>query len=367
MLRLRSLSVVVLLLAAACGDPPPAKAPDLGGTAPDAGAAAPGKEEVRPTSEVKPTSEIKPAPDTSAEVKPAAKSDVVVATPPTLKVLDTGAAPKKALRYVFKAGTTERAEMDMRVGVAMGNGMKIDMPTVRTTMRLEGKEVTPEGDLRLAFDTEKVEVLDDKPLAPELRGKLEKELGGLVGLKGKSRISPRGVASEVGFELPATTPEPVRAQVEGMQDGIRNMYVPLPEEPVGKGARWEVGWHLPVNGAAMDVKVLYAVQKVDDTGLTADITTTFAAPPEQTMNLPGLPPEAKAVLVSLSGKGNGKASPVFAKLVGNGENRVTMATAFRVTAGPQKVDQKTNTDMTVVIRPAKAGVAAKPTAPATKK
>jgi hypothetical protein len=240
------------------------------------------------------------------------------------------------------------------------------MPTVRSLLRLESKEITPEGDLRMAFDTEKVLVLTDVQVGPNVRAALENELGGLVGMQGKARISTRGVASEIEFEVPKTASASVRSQLDSMQDSIRNMYLPFPEEPVGKGAKWQVTWALPVNGARMDVRIGYTLQKLEAGSLDADVETTLSAPPEQTMTLPTLPPDARAVLVSLTGKGVGKASPSLTHLIGTGESRITTSSSVRITLNGQKLDQASRTDMRVTVRPAKAAAKADGAAPPKK-
>jgi hypothetical protein len=108
---------------------------------------------------------------------PATPPPAKAAAVPVVKILEPGEAPRRALRYRFKQGTSDRAELDMTMAMAMtmnGKGSpKTSLPTMRTLMKLEAKELTPEGDMRITFDTEKVTVLADKPLerAPACRAR----------------------------------------------------------------------------------------------------------------------------------------------------------------------------------------------------
>lgn len=347
---LRSLALSLSLLA--CGGPVPGPA-----TPPE------------PTASAKPA-DPPPQPTAEAPKDPPKKEDpapkALEAIAPSVKVLEAGAAPKKALRYKFKAGTTEYLEMDMKMAMAMSMGgksaPKTELPTIRTVMKVEAKEVTPEGDLRCTFFADRVEVLKDAPAPPQLRAQLEKEIAGLVGMKGKSRISNRGVASETEFELPPSAPEKLKSQLDSMRDAVRQMYVPFPEEEVGKGAKWEVTSRVPLSGAMMDTKMLYALTKVDEANANADVETTISAPANQPMTVGQLPPGATATLEALSGKGSGKVAPSFVHLASNGSNKISMDTTFSVNMGNEKVQMKMQSDVAITSRPGKAGAA-----PAAKK
>lgn len=280
------------------------------------------------------------------------------AMPPTVKVLEAGGAPKKALRYKFKPGSTEYVEMDMKMSMAMtmgGRGApKVDLPTVRTVMRIDAKELTPEGDLRCTFNADKVEVLKDVQVDPKMRATLEKDLAGLVGMHGKARISTRGVASETELDLAPGAPASLRGQLDTMRDAIRNMYVPFPEEEVGKGAKWEVTSRVPLSGAMMDTKMLYTLTKLDPESAQTDVEVALSAPPNQPMQIAALPPSASATLDSLAGKGSGKVTPSFVRLVGTGNNKLSMEAAFGVAMQGEKVQMKMQSDVVVSMRPAKA-------------
>ena len=316
MRALRTLLFSVLLVACGGGAEPTAPKPAASAEAPPP-SAAPAPTPPPAASEVA---------KSDAEPAPAAPS---AGTAPTVKVTDAGAAPRKALRYRFKAGVTEFAEMDMKMSLAMTMGEKVapktELPTVRTTMRIVAKEITPEGDLRCSFNADKVEVLKDVKVDPKMREGLEKELAGLVGMHGKARISTRGVTSETEFELSPNASQALNAQMDTLRDALRQMYVPFPEEEVGKGAKWDVTSRLPVSGALVDMKLTYVLTKLEADGVQTDVQSSIDAPPNQPMRIGALPAGATATLESMSGKGTGKVSPSFVRLVSTGSNKKSAA------------------------------------------
>lgn len=343
-----SLVAALLSVGAACATPKPSsKTADQ--TAPSASAAAPKEQSEKPAD--------------SAAVAPLDAPKALEATLPTVKVIEAGAEPKRALRYKFKAGASETVEMDMKMSMTMAMGAqgapKVDLPTIRTILRIDVADVSPEGDMHCTFRTEKVEVKNDAKLDSALRSKLETDLAGLIGSHGKSRVTSRGVASEMDFELPANAPATLQSQLDSMRDTMRNMYVPLPEEAVGKGAKWDVSSRVPVSGAMMDTKITYSLLSLAADSATADVKVALSAPANQPMKLAALPPGAAATLLSLQGEGTGKVTPSFVNLVGSGNNRLTMDSAFRVAMGKENVEMKMATEVAIAVRRGKAHPAAR--------
>jgi hypothetical protein len=298
-----------------------------------------------------------------AKVAPAA---VAAAPPadaaPTTRVLEAGKAPRRALRYTFPS-KPEWLEMDLKMSMSIGMngppGAPVDIPTVRMWTRIDPKERTPEGDLRCAFVTERVQVLDDVKIPAEMRAKLDKEMGGLVGLSGSSRISTRGIATEVDFTVPPTASESVKKSMDSLRDAIRQMYVPLPQEEVGVGARWVVTMKLPVSGASMEVEATYTLKELRADGMRADVAMRITAPSRQLMKLPALPQGATALLDSLSGEGLGKVSPSFTRLAGEGSARMTMETTIEISAAGDHLRMAMTTETAVTSRPSKGPPASK--------
>lgn len=351
--RVLALASLLLLACGGSETPPPATTP-----APTASAA--------PAPTTPPPAPSAAADAGAAEAAPAPKLE---ATAPTVKLLEPGATPRRKLRNVYKAGVSERAQMDMKMSMSakteQGESPRMQVPSVRTIMRLDAKEVTPEGDLRYAFEAERIEVLKDLPVDPKLRGQLESEMQKMVGMHGKGRMSPRGLTSEVELDLPPQLSPALRANLETLRDSLKDLAMPLPEEEVGVGAKWEVTARTPMAGAMTDIRSVYTLKKLTNDSMTTDIEVTLSAPPNQPMALPNLPPGATATLDSMQGTGKGTATRAFAKLVGQATSHIASDTTMKIKPAPdapeQKLGMKTEVDLT--IKPTNAA----PPAPAKKK
>src|SRR5262249_34986175 len=114
-----------------------------------------------------------------------------------LELLDPGAQPRAPLRYKYHVGQSEKMLMDMQMDMTTQLPGQVQVSVERATMRFvataEPKSLTPEGDLLFGFTTDKVDLLDDRPMRPEIREKVQTEMQKLMGLKGEGVVTTRGL------------------------------------------------------------------------------------------------------------------------------------------------------------------------------
>jgi hypothetical protein len=322
-----------------------------------------------------PVTATQSVPDASANVnadapastpKPDAQTTNATAVPaetaPTVRVLDPGKAPRRALRYAFKVGAPEWLEMDMKTTMDMALGEKpsvhVAMPTVRLLMKIEAKDKTAGADgsvVRIAFEVERVNVLDDVQMPGSMREQLTKQFAGLVGLRVHTTISARGIASDADFELGSNASESLDQVLENVRTAIRNVFATLPEEDVGVGARWVVTTQQPpVAGATGRSTTTHELMELSANAARTNFTAEMAAPPNQPVDGKRLPPGTTATLDSMSGKGQGKFTIVLTHLVG--EATIQAASDMAMTIHQQDNDTHitTRTVADVVIRPSKS-------------
>lgn len=246
--------------------------------------------------------------------------------------------------------------MALGMGAGAPPNDKRTLPTLRTVLRLDATDVTAEGDLRAAFEAERVEVLKDMKLDAKMRTLLEKELLGLVGMRGKARVSPRGIVSESDFELPPNASPSMRTQMDSLRDAIRQMYFPLPEEEIGKGGKWEVTSRVPAGGAFLDSRATYTVTALDADSFQVNVNVALVAPPNQKMSPKGMPPDTTATLDSMTGTSSGKATCPLTRLIGTAAVQAATETVMTVTSETtgEKAQIYVVMDLTVAVRPTKA-------------
>lgn len=267
-----------------------------------------------------------------------------------------GTSPRHVMRYKLTPQSIEYLELDMRLAIETAfddptlgaSTSKVETPTMRMTLKSTITEVLPTGDARVALALDSFELLRDVPMLSGPRTMLETSLAQLAGMTGTSRLSPRGVPSEIVFELPNATPQ-LQTMLDSLRDSMRQMYVPLPEAAVGKGAKWEATARYTINGMMMDSKITYLLTERSPDTLAVTIETQLSAP-EQELSLPG---GMRGTIKTLSGSGTGKLSQPLTRLVGTGENGVTSDARFSVSDGSKTLDATLKTTVVVGVRPGK--------------
>ncbi|MCL2725961.1 MAG: DUF6263 family protein [Polyangiaceae bacterium] len=274
------------------------------------------------------------APGSNAQTSAVAR--VARENTPTVRLIDPGKAPRRALRYAFKIGAPEWLEMDMKMAMSMTIGDQpashVAMPTTRMLMKMEATDKTPEGNVRVAFALERASVLQDVVVPTAQREELAERISNIVGTHGHSTISPRGVASDADFELGSNVSDEVREMADNVRDAVRQVYAPLPEEEVGQGARWAITMKIPISGVTAQATTNYELAEVRNDSVRANVAIEIQAPPNQPMNSQRMPPGTTVILDSMSGKGDRHVNIALTRLVGGGKGRITTDAVMTVQA-----------------------------------
>lgn len=225
-----------------CGDcggggaSPPSPAASDSASAPTASVSAP-----EPEAAPEPEPSSAPRPDLAPALTEA-QADAIVALEATkVELLAPGAEPRRTLRYSAKAGARSRLRLEYDVAMVQSSrdedtssrpvpGLSLDVTVSRTTkgfgLKVEGARATPVGDA-------------EKLLAEEVAPLLES----LSGKSGAVEFSARGIGA-------GSPSRPKGLELEALQiwssldETARDLTPPLPEEPVGRGARWRASYRL---------------------------------------------------------------------------------------------------------------------------
>jgi hypothetical protein len=215
----------------------------------------------------------------------------------TLQILDYGAEPRAPLRYKFEAGKTERVMMEMTMSMANEVDGKLvpgaSLPPTRTTMLLRVTDVAADGSARLEFESQSAESPMGQVAGQANQATLDRTLAGLSMLKGWYRTDTRGRVLETGVTLPENLlPEGLppgtlqKLMDEAMKEGEEAMQQ-LPDEAVGRGARWQVVQHLDIGG----VKVAQGQELTlrSRSGNRVELDTKIIQPPAGAPGAPLVP------------------------------------------------------------------------------
>jgi hypothetical protein len=259
------------------------------------------------------------------------KSEPTVTAPatvgPQVRLLDPGSEPRQRLRYRLAAGPAQSMQADIEMSMAMsvaGQEMpKVPMPVLRFVSRITPEQLTPEGDLRASYEVTKIDLPAGDGTPAHLRAAMMDGMKALVGIKGSAPVTSRGVTKEADLEAPQDAPPNIEEIVENLRRSLRDMCAPFPEEPVGKGAEWEITKEIK-GKIHVQQRARYVLTALGASDARLEVAITQTAPPQP---LPGKRSKVKTELTSFESNGKASVHVSFDSLVP--ESRVSLNTDMR--------------------------------------
>jgi hypothetical protein len=242
---------------------------------------------------------------TEAETQPETKASVS-ATADRMKLLEPGAEPRTVLRLHPKPGDKQTLEvslkvsMDTKVGEASAGAIK--MP-ITMAMDVTVKSVSAEGDVAYDIVIGDITLAEDPAVPPQVAQALQAALGGIKGLSGTGTMSSRCQSKGTEIKMPAGAGAQTRQMMEQINQVFENVLLPLPEEAVGAGAKWQINAPFKSQGIAVDQVNTFQLVSVEGDLLKTSVSTTQRAANQKIQN-PAMP-GVKLDLTKLSGNGTG--------------------------------------------------------------
>lgn len=227
---------------------------------------------------------------------------------PVLTLDEGGEEPRELLRYSPSVGAREPVLLvsELRTEhIVDGRSSVVRLPPTE----FEGVllvESSADGHIatRLTFNAVRI-----KP-APRLErgviGSLRREWANLVGMSFASSVSPRGELASTNLVLPAEqpAPAPLREPIQALFDIVRNLQVPLPEEPIGVGALWTVTEKVTSDGVTYDRSTTYRVLRREAARWVIERVIVESAAP-QPFDLGEMPASMTARITAIDGSARG--------------------------------------------------------------
>jgi hypothetical protein len=293
------------------------------GQQPATGDQAPGKNTAA-TKDAPAPAEATPAESAPAEATPveavAAAADPATAGPsalaaagpasasPRAVLIDKGKAPRRLLRYAFKPGQAEKVSLLMTIGMEMemasGQSLPIQMPPIEMILDLKVTEKLSEHENRVKFTISKIDVKPSAGVQAGMVQTLRDQLAKAAGASGTVAIDDQGNSRDMTLSLPASMPAQMRQMMESSKQTMSQLSSPLPAEPVGRGARWDVHQVIAQNGLTIDQVAHFQLMSLKGNKMVLRTTLTQSAN-RQKVALPGMPAGASAELLSHRGTGSG--------------------------------------------------------------
>ncbi len=184
----------------------------------------------------------------AAVVTASCKKNKTTPSPPELSVtvLDPGAQPLERLQYAIPPDTVVRSLLDLRdIEAAADESVDADdafgvLPGLRLQLHA-GPTVEIPGGARYVLRISKAEPVYPESISSQQMAEVEQGVRALQAMRGRFDVNRQGIV--VDADIPwAQGQERIHPRVAIMIANVRSAIatVPLPREPVGVGAVWEV-------------------------------------------------------------------------------------------------------------------------------
>lgn len=251
---------------------------------------------------------------------------------PRVKLVERGAEPHHRWALKVEVGAAQQARVRVAHGVAPKRDGYARRPAQlprEVGLLLTVSNVADEGITLVAA------VEDTEIIAPEgasgklLSASLGPQLRTLKGYRGSVVVDPLGRVLETRFNIEQLKQPQVRQFADSIAEALGVIIVPMPDEPVGQGARWEVfSRRATLMGPEIYVHDRFELVQATDDQRVVKVARTISADP-QPMPMPGMPAEAGLQLEKLQLEASGELTipgsslvATSGKLEGQGEQRL---------------------------------------------
>ena len=210
------------------------------------------------------------APPASAATKPAPKPSPKApsaSVPELVKLLNAGAEPRRVLRLHPKPGDKRRLVMTTKMGMSMSTGGApgevVSTPPIQMVMDTTVRDVSADGDIAYELVVADVRLLEEAGVDSQLLKELKASVNGPKGLAITGTMSDRGFNQVIktGSTL-GRNPHAGRL-TEELNESLTLVGSPLPAEPVGPGAKWEVSLPLESQGLTINQTAHYQLIAIE--------------------------------------------------------------------------------------------------------
>ena len=263
--------------------------------------------------------------------RPASSSEPVDAAPAAaddaLVVLALGEQPRHDLRYRVPVGTTRATEFKVEMAME-ADGVRVIAPALTLVGSVEVTDVSAVGDTSLLWTFADAAV-DGDGADPALVQGMQEAAATMVKTTFASVFTDRG-ATWQSDEIAAPSVDQV---IENLSNSTSAMVVGLPDEPVGRGARWVVRSQQGRGGILFDISSEIEVIDVSATTLHVRTRSVYAAPlAERTTPMGTLPTEG-------TGRGRSEMTIDLTTLEADAVTEIEMSVQFHLAdRAPARLD-----------------------------
>ena len=249
--------------------------------------------------------------DEPSETPPSARARTGLAE---VQLVDAGTPPRRRLRYDAAPGSRQGMALQITSSrsVDVDGVGELDMgePSWGLEADVVVEKVDEEGDLHFTWQVSRCGLCKSDPD----NAAIDAGLARIEGFSVRAQTTSRGIVHEVAFESNDELNLTVGHMLDRLRIAMSDFCTPLPEEPVGVGARWAVARTTTQFGMRMVETSEYTLLSSADDRLELRVKTALTAG-EQDVSFPQAPAELAMTLTSLHGRGLGEIRLDLTRLV----------------------------------------------------
>jgi hypothetical protein len=268
-----------------------------------------------------------------------------------LKVTEPGAEPRAARKYAFVANRSDKRLMTIKQAAGREGGGPAQEASFAVTADFVPKAVKPAA---TKFEM-KVLNVDIPEMQGAQKAAAAAQLAMFKGLIGQFDISSRGEVGEVEFKAD----ERMQSQgaeviIQSLQQALELLVAPLPDAPIGVGAKWERKVERKERGLDNTAKHSFTLKELSADGAVV-VADVEVAVPKHAFQARGIPPGATE---EVKGKGTYTYELKLDHIASKVEGEMTITRKIEL-SDPSKPGAK-QSDVTVIklknrLEPAPAG------------
>jgi hypothetical protein len=253
-----------------------------------------------------------------------------------VKLLDPGAEPRKELRLRPPPDDKQALTMTLKLGKA---------GDVKLSVGSTVKQVADNGTITYVLVLNDIS-MSGKEQAPQAAEVMKAALAAVKGTSATGTVSSQGVGGELKMQAPGGG-NALMGQFGGqMQDLFGQLVVPLPDEAVGVGAKWEVKAPVKSQGMTIDQAATYELVSLEEGRLTVKSTATQNAA-NQTIQNPAMP-AMKVSVSKMSSRATEERTVDLAHVLpvaGSGKTHAETSATVNMGGQKQAMDSKVDMEM----------------------
>ncbi len=178
------------------------------------------------------------------------------------------------------------------------------VPVADLSKRVRRALKTEEGELHYEFILDQTEVVSNPGDNPLSINAMKRQMHTMLGVRGSATVTSRGFGTGVTIDIPGGVSPQVRQMIDDMKQSMARMLAPLPDEPVGKGARWQATTPIATPAMKFTQIATYTLSEIQGDTVKLDVQIEQSAPPQESRPS-GAAPGVTVMLESFSTSGSG--------------------------------------------------------------